>query len=877
MGYVYVYAPNTDDLSTTGLCGALLPIECTHEEIAGGMSAVTLVHPFDSAGKWLSLKRGCILSCVTRVRTTPEIENGQVVTTVERWTVKASATQAQRTVYTKAINGKKKKALDPGTRVYVTQKGESRYKFLTETLQRIDGKKAKEPVGWIAHEALTYETTEVIPPGSDGIETVVPPWIVRAQLFRIQDVEIDTDAGTVSVYALHISYDLMTNITNYESLEPLTALEALNGIDDGCDFPHDFEFFTDIGDRRTSFEAVNISPIDALLNPDTGFLKRWGAELVRDDWALYFLHRAGRNRGTRIEYAKNLLGVNYSTSDENVVTAIKPTGVKKDGDLLYLTDDENSPANYILSPYAGDYPVIRAIVQACDDCTVEKGKKGVTLVVARARMVEQAERMFAEGKVDRPDVNLTVNFLQLGDTAEYRQYKDLEPVYLYDEVPVIDRRHGIEVMTDVHRVLWDCLEERVIEVEMGNVREGLASIYSWQVQALNCGKLIGSLPGEIIEDDSMPQNKLDPDLQEALKKAWADIERAQGMIDNANAWLDTLDAQLETITAAVGDNAGAIAALQIAADAIRAAVRSAEGNIAALEITANEIATALSDAEGNISTLQQTAAETSSTITNMQNDISSVRQTANSVSSTVSALNGQVASLITQVAEGVAVKLYDARVSANFEARIGSAAVTGSSAIGTAYGITLYYNGVYAGALLGHSAYGGATVLQGPEYVRVHSDSYAEVYGTAQTTIASGVASMDFIAANNQGRRIQASEAIYNASDKRLKTDIAPIEWGEELFDALKPKQYHMRAEDAPRMNYGFLADDVENALKDLGLPPTVLYQEPPTDEEYKGLVYQELHALTVHKVQCMEARHKARIEALEARLAALEHKEGAS
>ena len=45
---------------------------------------------------------GNVLKCLCRVRTTPEILNGQVVTAVEVWTVLDTATKAQRGVYTKA-------------------------------------------------------------------------------------------------------------------------------------------------------------------------------------------------------------------------------------------------------------------------------------------------------------------------------------------------------------------------------------------------------------------------------------------------------------------------------------------------------------------------------------------------------------------------------------------------------------------------------------------------------------------------------------------------------------------------------------------------------------------------------------------------------
>ena len=142
MGEVYVYDKWTEDFSTTGLCGVLTPFSCRHEEIAGGMSAVTLEHPFDDLGRWKHIQRGNVLKCLCRVRTTPEILNGQVVTAVEVWTVLDTATKAQRGVYTKAEKGRRKATLKPGVQVTVVQKGTSRYKI-----------KSGKVTGWIAQEA----------------------------------------------------------------------------------------------------------------------------------------------------------------------------------------------------------------------------------------------------------------------------------------------------------------------------------------------------------------------------------------------------------------------------------------------------------------------------------------------------------------------------------------------------------------------------------------------------------------------------------------------------------------------------------------------------------------------------------------------------
>ncbi len=647
IGQVYLYAQDADDFECTGLVGALWPTKCEHEEIAGGMSAVTLVHPMDEEGRWRHIARGCILKCDTRVRTTPEITGGQIVTTVEIWSVKTTASKSERYVFTKPEKGRKKKLLKPGTEVAVTQKGASRYKVKTGST-----------TGWIAHAALDFVLAETLPPTSDAIEQVAPPWSVRFQLFRIMDVDVNTQNGTVTAYAPHISYDLTFNNTNYKNELPLDANTALMGILDNCAFPSEFEFFTDIADTRTSCDWVNISPLQALLDPETGFLKRWGAELVRDDFELYLLRRAGRNRGARIEYAKNLLGVDMKTSDEQVITAVLPIGERKDGRVLYLTDDEQSPDNFVLSEYADSYPVHHVHVLSCQDAKVSKD---VPLELARARMREQAERMFTEEQSDLPSISLTVHYLELGRTEEYRQYAQLETVFLYDEVPVVDRWHGIEAMTTVKRLVYDCLLERVLEIELGNVQLGADTVYSWQIPSLSGEKLMpGTVPGGALEDGTIPPEKLDGDLQLALDKAWADIEEARINLENANAWLDSLETTSEAHERAISDNAGNIMAIRQDAEGIRAALRDAEGSLAAIQATATELRSDMTNILGDVSSIRQTATENSSTIAAMDGRISSMRQEVDRISFTVSGTGGLV-SQIQQLSDRIAFKTAWAR------------------------------------------------------------------------------------------------------------------------------------------------------------------------------------------------------------------------
>ena len=897
MADIYVYDRSGDDTSTTGLVGALIPISCEHEEIGNGMSAVEMVHPYDEWGKWKALISGNILSVPVRLRTTPGIDqNGLYVTSVEKWTVKAGATKTQRIVYAKEKKNKKKGTLIAGRTVVVLKKSKERYQVQYE---KYDKRKKRYTwlTGWVIFEALDYDETETIENDAGGIEALCPSGDARPQLFRIQSVERDVEKQEISVYAVHISYDLSKMVTHYKNDKPLNALTALAGIMESIEQENDFEAHTDLGNTRTSCEWEDVSPTTALLDPEQGFAERWGAELVRDDYDLYFLAHGGTNRSIRIEHGKNLLGAQLEVNMEDLITAVKPRGVTEKGKMLYLNDEPkegvpaNPDANYIFSPNVSLYGV-HATTLDCEDCTVEKGAKGVTKEIARIRMREQAQALFDDDHADNPSVTMTVNFQELGQTVEYEAYRPLENVYLWDSVVVAAKAYDIEATAQVTRLRLDVLTNQVIEVELGDV-DRTGNIYSWQVPVLSGKKLRpGTVGPEAIVDESIPEEKLDRDLQDALKRARADIASAQQMIAEANQWLDSLDAQLETVTFAVGDNAGAISALQVAADEIRTAVRDAEGNISAVQQTATSLQTAMSNAQGDISTLRQTASSMSSTLSNLAGDISSLRQTATSISSTVATLDGKVQSLITQTANAIAIQLQapgqpTARMEMVSRARayeFGEETATLSSA-----GLDLFSGNILSGSLV---AAHNLTTSQGT----VHSvaalqstgdlllQSYVDGSGTGVTLfvgkspdtgarrIMSSAQFSPFLsgeyslgASENRWKNVYLTGSVKSSSDRLAKRDIVDLR-AATLLTLLRPRAYKMREDgEAAQTRWGFVAQELKEALDQLAMGDAAVYDG--SDPNNLALSYTELIAVLVEGWQ----NHEQRISSLEAQIEELE------
>lgn len=485
MSEIYVYPQNCDDFTNFGLVGALTPISCVFEEEANGMSEITLEHPIDDFGRYTALITNNLLVVDVPVRTTPEISGSRIVTSVEEWKVlpASMASKAQRTLYKKRSGKKKIKVLPGGTSVTVVNKAESgRHKI-----------KCRYGTGWIAPDGLEFVRTQLIDDNSQSIESVQPAWTVKPQVFRIYAAQ--KKLLSVVVSARHITYDLLYNLTDYKSPGETTCADALVGImnnlisDQSDEDGPEFEAYTNLATVRSGINWTRTNPIDALLNPETGLTSIYGASLVRDNWEMYVLHDPGLNRGVTVEYGKNMTGITYSENYEGIATRIIPVGEKKNGEDLLLDG-----TIYVDSPNIDRYPVVYTQELRCEGCTV--GTDGLTTAQARERMRSQAQAVFDAGG-DLPVVEMDVDFINLGDTAEYAQFKNLERLFLWDYVLVRHKLLDIDVTSRIVSIRWDCLLERMDGMSIGAVGKTLANtgITTWQIPTGFSGSKIA--PGTI--------------------------------------------------------------------------------------------------------------------------------------------------------------------------------------------------------------------------------------------------------------------------------------------------------------------------------------------------------------------------------------------
>ena len=514
MSDIYVFGPNDadNDYSSFGLVGALISAEATFTEAGNGDSSVSITCPIDEFGRYASLVKGNILLCPVPVRTTPEIQNGSCVTTV--WTYKVKpldqlTSKKQRTLYKKQKGSSRLKIMNAGDIVTVVLKptsssgSEERWKV-----------KSKYGTGWIIPDGFELIAEKKIDNNANAIQEVQSPWSVQPQRFRIYEVEKTIDE--VTVQARHISYDLLYNLTTYKSDESVTLQTALDGVLNNCvNSDHGFRAYTNVANEQAGLAYDGKNPIDAMLDPEEGLCAKYKVNLIRDNDELFFLNDPGMNRGVKIAYGKNMTGVTYTQSDDQVSTRIMPVGENKDGTPLYLSD--NPSERFVDSNNINNYPIIHVYRLECDNCKVgQKDSNGskVTVAVARARMRKQAEDLLKTG-VDNPTIKMEVEFVNLGDTEEYNQFKNLENCFLYDYLIIQHGKQDINVTAQIQEIEWDILTDTMKKVTIGTVGETLANmgITTWQIPVGFSGSKIanGTLGGGALREDAIATRHLQAD------------------------------------------------------------------------------------------------------------------------------------------------------------------------------------------------------------------------------------------------------------------------------------------------------------------------------------------------------------------------------
>ena len=300
----------------------------------------------------------------------------------------------------------------------------------------------------------------------------IQPRVITNQLFRIKEVSRNSESQTVTVNARHVSYDLNGVLVDNVKIVRSGPAQALAWIQNGFMIPYKGIIATDMissEDATYSGEISGKNGTYCLLDPDKGVVPRFDAEFRRDNWDLFVMARTETDRGFRVRYGNNMKGVTWKENTESLITRIVPVAKAEDGSDLYLY-----PTKWVDSADISSWPVIymerlkvNGQVGKDDGSETDTTWTETTL---RAEMAAQAQSRFDVDKCDKALDEITIDFIMLGETAEYKWMKDLESILLYDTVIAINERTGVSVSMTVSELEYDIVKERVTGAKMKNVK-----------------------------------------------------------------------------------------------------------------------------------------------------------------------------------------------------------------------------------------------------------------------------------------------------------------------------------------------------------------------------------------------------------------------
>lgn len=285
------------------------------------------------------------------------------------------------------------------------------------------------------------------------------------QPFRIYKITRPMN-GIATIYAEHVSYEL-DSIMVGPGLTASTLSAALSLLSSSAVPSNSFTYWTDKS-VTAAWTVEEVKSVMACLKGEQGsILDVYGGELEFDGWTVKLHANRGSDRGLVISYGKNLTDLEKESDISSVITGMRPYW--KDGNNQIVSLPSANPIVYNSHYTNYVYPRVQAI-----DVT-DQYEQGISYssMCTKARNY-CSDYMSNNGTWELP-ANIRVKMIALWQTDEYKD----NPVMintvcnLCDTVTIKYEALGIETQSKVIKVVYDALNGRNSEIEIGTKRETL--------------------------------------------------------------------------------------------------------------------------------------------------------------------------------------------------------------------------------------------------------------------------------------------------------------------------------------------------------------------------------------------------------------------
>ena len=281
------------------------------------------------------------------------------------------------------------------------------------------------------------------------------------QVFRIYRISTPIN-GEITVYAQHLSYDLLGIAALQWTSESISPALAMERVFQNTATPHNFTCQTDYSAAKP-FSVTKPQSVRACLGGVAGsFLDLWGGEYEWDNFKVIHHQGRGNHTGVVIEYGKNLTDLEHDNENTDVYTDLLPYAVvtAEDGTETVITLAE------VLIPIAATTLAQRkTLIRDFTDYFDEENPP-----------TEDGLRAYANNYLKNNPLGtavptLTVAFEPLWKMPEYAAV--LERVSLCDTVTIRHSVLGITAKAKVITTVYDTLAEKYVSITLGSAKANL--------------------------------------------------------------------------------------------------------------------------------------------------------------------------------------------------------------------------------------------------------------------------------------------------------------------------------------------------------------------------------------------------------------------
>jgi len=286
------------------------------------------------------------------------------------------------------------------------------------------------------------------------------------QPFRIYGITKPID-GITTINAEHISYDM----SGYP-VAPFTAGTVVNAFQNmkaASAVPCPFTFMTDKSTTANITVSKPSSMRSIIGSMDGSILDVYGGEYEFNRYLVTLHNNRGSNRGVSIRYGKNLTDMQQEENCSSVYTGVYPFWYSKTDGLVQLSEKiVKAEGTY---DFTRIYPL--DLSQTLRDKPTEE------------QLRAEAQSYVTSNKIGIPKVSLTVSFVSLSQSEEYKDFAILETVHLCDTVNIYFPEMNVSATSKCIKTVYDVISGKYEKIELGDATSNLATTVFEQSQNIS--------------------------------------------------------------------------------------------------------------------------------------------------------------------------------------------------------------------------------------------------------------------------------------------------------------------------------------------------------------------------------------------------------